>query len=365
MVSEEMRLGARNCILDWARVRETEQVLLLHVRGHVEPSVIETFRLECERAGSFVSELICPVFNPRIEEPLEPVIQALQGADVVFFFCPYPALLHSKSGKKAMVEYGLRNVPVLTNTAELLGSEWARFPVPLQLELHRRSAEIVSRSPRIRVTAANGTEIEGLAPPVQRVNRSEVVHGLAWHGIWPGECGPCLTPMQEMNGRLVIDVLPGFQGFLQEKVVVDVHDNRIRSIHGGKEARWFSDLIESSMRAGCDDADVLHELQWGVNPKGRIERAVLQCEEDEVEISRLARTVHFGFGSGQKGFHWDTVIVDHFDIEVGDGTKIYEDGRLVLLDDPEIRALASRFGDPDEVLREISQLDGREDVAHG
>lgn len=146
---------------------------------------------------------------------------------------------------------------------------------------------------------------------------------------------------------------------------MEIRDSRIVSIRGGHEARWFENFINESKQNGSDDADILYELQWGVNPKGKIERAVLNCQEDEVEISRLARTVHFGFGSGQKGFHWDTVIVDHFDIIAGDGTPIVVDGRLVLLDDPEIIAIAAKYGDPEEVLREISNLEEREERLHG
>lgn len=94
----------------------------------------------------------------------------------------------------------------------------------------------------------------------------------------------------------------------------------------------------------------------GVNPKGRIERAVLNCREDEVEISRCARTVHFGFGSGQQHFHWDVVVVDAFDITNSAGEAIVHDRRLCLLDDPDVRALAGRLGDPDELLAEVSEV---------
>jgi hypothetical protein len=43
-----------------------------------------------------------------------------------------------------------------------------------------------------------------------------------------------------------------------------------------------------------------------------------------------------------------------------DGEKIVDKGHLVPLDDPEVRKLASKFGNPDELLREewIPELEG-------
>ena len=51
------------------------------------------------------------------------------------------------------------------------------------------------------------------------------------------------------------------------------------------------------------------------------------------------------------------MIVQHMDAELyhatytADGRKIVEDGRLLVLDDPEIRQIASKYGDPDELLK--------------
>ncbi len=35
-----------------------------------------------------------------------------------------------------------------------------------------------------------------------------------------------------------------------------------------------------------------------------------------------------------------------------DGTKLVENGRLRVLDDPEVRRVAAKYGNPDELLRE-------------
>jgi hypothetical protein len=49
----------------------------------------------------------------------------------------------------------------------------------------------------------------------------------------------------------------------------------------------------------------------------------------------------------------------HVNFEV-DGEKLVDRGRLTVLDDPEVRRVAAKYGDPDELLREdwIPEFDG-------
>lgn len=349
------RRGARNCVVDWTRVQPGEEVLIMQAGEGVEPDVVATFTEVLREVGARPTLVACDLFNPRGEDPAPPAAEALKGADVCFFFSPFPPLIHSRAGRRAMMEYGMRNVPVLANTLEQLASPWAQFPVRLLLELHERCWRIVRGAREVRVTSRSGTDLRGRLPvAVASADRSVNVAGLGWHGIWPGECGPCLEPMESMEGTIVVDVLPGFQGYLDEKIRVTVRDNRIVRIEGGREADWFRDFVERSLAEGSD-ADVLHELQWGLNPKGDVGHALLTTDRDEVEISRIARTAHFGFGSGTRNFHWDVVLVDGFDLRIGD-EAVYRDGRLTLLDDPEVRELAAGFGDPDRILKEESGI---------
>lgn len=356
--AEERALdGARLCLREWAKVQPGEQVLILKDLGdYVEPAVVQTFVKAIEEFGAVPTEMSCAMFNPRNVEPPAPVAKALQATDVVLFFSRFPALIHCKSGKRAMLEYGLRIVPIIANTMEILGSEWAHFPVDLLMLLHRKSTAPFFKNKAVRVTSTNGTDISGLVPEaISTIDRERLFPGLGWHGMWPGEVGPCMTPMRNMNGTVVVDALPGFPGFLKEKMRVEIKDNVVQSISGGPEAKWFEKFMGDSVKAGSD-ANIIHELQWGVNPKGDIHRGLLNCLDDEVEISRVARTMHFGFGSGQRGFHWDVLILDHFDIVVGGNITIYKDGRLTFLDEPDVRQLAAKYGDPDEVLAEHTPL---------
>jgi len=70
--------------------------------------------------------------------------------------------------------------------------------------------------------------------------------------------------------------------------------------------------------------------------------------------------MHIGFGKGWSGsdglkqelpvWHRDAFLP--YPTVTVDGTKIVDNGHLMLLDDPAIRRIAAKYGDPDELLRE-------------
>jgi hypothetical protein len=71
--------------------------------------------------------------------------------------------------------------------------------------------------------------------------------------------------------------------------------------------------------------------------------------------------VHVAFGSGGPIFDAQKRVTTdefHIDLEMYSPTviigdkKIVDRGRLTALDDPQVRAVAKRFGNPDELLKE-------------
>lgn len=350
--------SARECVQRWANVQKDEQVLILQDdASYAEPEVVNLFVSASKEVGADVTVVTCRAFNPRTGEPPKIVANALLATDAVFFMQREMALIHSKAARKGLLEYNLRIISVLTNTVKALNSEWARFPTEVLLAVAKKNAEVVAGGKKIRVRAENGTDIVGTLPPPVRYLYGvrafcPATPGLGWHGIWPGEVGPCLEPISDSEGVIVLDVLPGFEGLLKKKVRITVENERIKNIEGGKEAEWFRRLVERKKAEGAD-SDLLYEIQWGVNPKADLSRALKNTAFDEGEISRAAGTIHFGFGSGRRNFHWDTVIVNHFDVEV-DGKFTHRDGRVTALDDPEVRRLASKHGDPALLLSELS-----------
>ncbi|HEX9880696.1 MAG TPA: hypothetical protein VGB25_10920, partial [Candidatus Binatia bacterium] len=69
---------------------------------------------------------------------------------------------------------------------------------------------------------------------------------------------------------------------------------------------------------------------------------------------RRSGFLHASIGSGLAAPNHK--IIRHFDMMfptvVADGRVVIEDGHLMALDDPKVRGIAERHGDPDVILRE-------------
>ncbi|HKZ50202.1 MAG TPA: hypothetical protein VJ256_00390, partial [Dehalococcoidia bacterium] len=67
---------------------------------------------------------------------------------------------------------------------------------------------------------------------------------------------------------------------------------------------------------------------------------------------RRSGVIHSSIGEGL--VREDYKVIRHVDLYFGtlaaDGKKVIEGGHLLALDDPEVRAVAQRHGDPDKLL---------------
>jgi len=112
----------------------------------------------------------------------------------------------------------------------------------------------------------------------------------------------------------------------------------------------------------------LWEMAIGTNPKVRRPSNSLRLSgTNEVERSRSG-VIHVGFGTRWRGEseRWAAskgipyghlhvhLLFPTYEIKTkgGDVIRVIEHGRLKALDDPEVRELAKKYGDPDELLNE-------------
>jgi hypothetical protein len=112
----------------------------------------------------------------------------------------------------------------------------------------------------------------------------------------------------------------------------------------------------------------LWEMAIGTNPKVRRPNSVLRLSgTNEVERSRSG-VIHVGFGTRWRGEseRWaatNGLPYGHLHVHLlfptyviktktGQEITVIENGHLTVLDDPEVRELAKKYGDPDELLKE-------------
>ena len=356
----EMMDGARNCVRGITNIHKGENVLLLvDTSGFADPLVIQALAAACQEVGAEVVSAMCREFEPRFEEPPKIIQQAALSSDVVLFVSSHEAIIHSRWFRIAMNEYGARLVPVLATTPDIMASEWARFPTDIYYAIATWVYKRIVKSKTLRVTSPGGTDISCGLSPGHMMGFPQGLDGiptpptpkLGQFTMFPaGVFG--IMPRHPANGIIVYDALLGFKGMCKQPVKLTVKDGWVVKIEGGDEAKWFQALIDEKKKKGISTADSFQEVMWGLNPKASIERGLEMCHLREGELTRRAGTLHFGIGVGSRGFHWDGILIKPFTV-YADKEVIIENARLKALDDPGVREIAQRFGDPTKLLTEL------------
>lgn len=166
-------------------------------------------------------------------------------------------------------------------------------------------------------------------------------------------------------------------------ITVSVESGRIEDIKGGDQyGEAWRDLVAKTADTQYPEFPdkglfYLWEIAIGTNPKVRRPDNSLMLSSGGYEIERSrSGIIHMGFGTrwsgpsekwaGKNGHLYGHLHVHlmfpTFEVTTtkGETVKVIENGRLTALDDPEVRDLAKKYGDPDELLSEdwIPQIPG-------
>ncbi|MBI2881729.1 MAG: hypothetical protein HYY21_09055 [Candidatus Tectomicrobia bacterium] len=345
--------GARNCVKGYAFLREREKVLIWQDRtGKVDPRVVQAVALACEEVGAEVHILSSHASVCRLGEPISPLLfSAMEGADVLItaFELENAATVDSLQFGRFLQRTGKRCVALICPTPALLASAWARFPGELVWAIIRKTAERAKRGKdaAFHLTDPNGTDLRGSLSFHLGFGEKQPPRG--WMFFPAGDMAE--HPESPVNGAVVFEHLEGFAGYLREPIRLTVQDHWVTRVEGGEEARWFADLMDR-----YEKGRYFCEVAIGIHPKAPVAEG-LQVRAADTILFRHAGSYHAAVGNwawlseADSRLHWDGGGLKPT-LQVG-GETIIDAGRLLTLDDPAIRELASRFGDPDELLAEV------------
>ncbi|MCL5961467.1 MAG: hypothetical protein M1358_19515 [Chloroflexi bacterium] len=355
----DLMQGARNCVQGFANVQPGEEVLIVaDTTGIADPEVLEALGIACREVGAKVSMIHVEDFEPRVDPPPKTLEHAIYGCSKLLWACRHEVILHSRTGMRAMYDYGVSIIPVVANRREIMNSDWARFPMEVFWAIARKVFATVRNGKTIHVKGENGTDLwAGLHPahivglPVL-IDPQPPLKGACNHGMFPpGCCG--LHPEGDVYGVVVYDLLLGFEGVLKEPLRLTVEGHRFTQVQGGPEAAWLKQMMDKKINGNW-----VAEIMWGLNPKASLRRGISEVQYREGEVTRRAGTLHVGIGNGIvlggrvfSDWHWDGVLITPFDVYI-DSEPLIKNGRLLTLDDPEIVSLASKYGNPEELLKE-------------
>ena len=375
----ELMPGARNCVRNWGNVTQEKEVLIT-TDTSIDPLVTEAFALAAEETGAKVGVITIPGIRGADQLDLgrrmgaggiqvpKFVIEAMWASDVTLnLTTQYHVHSFGESGEfhQLLAQHNTIYVSVHAALKEALASSFATWPRELEIAIGRKANSQVIEGKKVRVTDPEGTDItfEGY----------DLIEG--------GRLGDPNTPYRGFSGMAVGLVPARYQN--AEGIIVSssmhsgimgpvptvktiIEKGRAVQIEGSgllvDEWRRNFEKHRDKNYGNYPEAGIgtLEECMWGTHPKARRFPAHLFSGTEYMWNwmmgSRRSGTVHFGIGSGGSS-EAEGLPSQHGDLELFwptltlDEETLIDNGHLLVLDDPEIREIAKKYGDPEEVLK--------------
>ena len=339
----------------WAKVEPGERVLVL-ADDQTDPEVARAVLTAARATGADVTFVEMPRPDSAWAEPSEVVLGAMKQAQK----CLSLALVyHDRRTTIARREYGMAMFFLLPPVPATLFGAASYYPIELCAEIGRQCALRLRAAREIRITSRRGTDFRALLDP-----RNCTADPGGWLEAWdpgrvigrtPGEGSNTFPPgvvlaypdPGSVEGVAVFEHHVGVGPVASHLAVRYEHGRGVAA--QGEGAEKLAALVD-----GVDYATDVAELAWGTNPHQTL---TLDTERNPIDAERHAGTVHVGMGPSPifgsrttSRLHLDGLIIKPSIFL--DGEPIMTDGHLLVLDLPEVREVAARFGDPDELLRE-------------
>lgn len=345
--------------------------VLMIVDSTNDSLVQEAFRISIKEAGGKLETIMLHGY-PELKEPVElvdtmfsrqwwpswiwPAIReadiVMQGAMLMRAYAPdFP--LDSRS-KPLFITMGW--------TADILASNYETFPIEVRNAIDKKTWELLCYARKITWTDAEGTELritlnkEDWEKQIEKDLKAGGVPYKPCHLMIP-------LPSRSMEGVLVTSSL-SFGGPVP-KTIMKVEEGQVTEVEGeGKFGDRMRTSFENSREltySGLHGPGINRVISMGIhtNPKA------LRCAHWDV-FSGSGRVHAWAFGHMRSGLIHSAIsqgmiskehkVVRHIDqyfpTIVADEKKVIDCGRLVALDDPQIRKLAEKYDDPDKLLIE-------------
>lgn len=357
----EVTKGARIFVLDFAKIKPGERLMIL-ADDLADPFVVDLLAEIARDARAEVATTWIEHSSTVYTKTPEGVYEGLKKFDKLFR-CTMNTGHHTLGLTRAMGEYGLSIYTLVPCDTDLLTSEAAKFPLELTYAIVKKSVQICRSAKTIRVTSEKGTDLTTeLNPKNWGTYWGDWIEG--WGEEWgpytdraipgdtpgtfpPSACGTYPKP-DTGNGVVYFDDMSSI-GLIEEGEILKItfKDGWAVRIEGGEKAQRLEELLKP-----VQNSKHLAEIMFGTNPKSRIN---LKQEPVPLEAERHAGNTHIALGRALGAKYPAKTHFDGFVLKPTvylDGKVLVDKGRLTVLDDPKIREMAKKYGDPDEVLAE-------------
>lgn len=338
-MSFELAKGAMTLARDVMLVQPGETVVISG-DSCTDRRVVEATANAVFAIGGLPTIIYYPTYPETCMEPYAPIAAALEHCDVWIEFA-YSTIMHSNCFRASLAA-GVRYINLTGMDAMMMVRTISNIDYKLVVEMGEAIQRIVQNSDEVIVKSPGGTNLKGY----NRGRRVRLSGKLATEKGYPimlaGQVSWC--PIEEtIEGKLVFDGAlfpPMSLGKFNEPVALTLKDGRVTDIQGGREAKVFSQWMES-----LNDPENMYRLahySLGFNPG--IKAVTGRIVEDE----RVFGCIEFGIGSQGKSIlgkqwaaagHTDGIVLNPTIIL--DGEVFEENG---VYKNEEIREFCKKLG---------------------
>jgi len=288
----------------------------------------------------------------------------------------YDLLIHGKGGPTPNTSYRYEQIPWLR--VEHFEQPGTLFPQDLHIGINEKTWEKIwklGRGGRVHLTDPEGTDLtftlhEAYYTGERRGFSEQPVRS---YGHLHGHPPQPILPEEDATGVIAATTSHFARPFPQMRLHLEA--GRLEAIEGGG---GYGDGWRELLAATRDNQYPcfprpglfwLWEVAIGTNPKIRRPSNIHLLSSGGFEWERRrSGVIHVGIGTrwrgpeevwaGERGITYGHLHVHllfpsyEITTPTGQKVKVIDHGRLTALDDPEVRALATQHGDPDELLKE-------------
>ncbi len=349
---------------EWAQVKGGEDVLVV-ADTKTDQTVLDLVVMLATERGARVTTCIAP--------PMPVASGAMEGSHIGEKYAPLPKPLFEavKAADRVLTlggtsghnlywhilnyEYKAPTIPLGPGASDpdWLLSEASRFPRELLRQIDLKFSRIVQEGKLFRLTHPVGTDLTFTALPGNWTSIDNIPPYPApskvmfvWHPLGRGATGA--NPPETADGIVVSPYCKDLGGALKEPVKFTFIDGWCTVVEGGSEAEKIKQLI------GDDPNNRrIEEIEHGLNPKMS---AYTSGGQVTYSGSGGAGNVHLSIGREEGRYASSEHITIAFLTKVTfyvDGKLLINKGRNMVLDDPEIREIAKKYGKPDKLLSQV------------
>lgn len=357
--------GATNYVVNYGCVKKGEEVLIW-IDSKTDSLVVDAFAAAARAVGAKVTILDVGNLNLKVPRYFDDDVPktlkaAVYGADVLIVASYYPPHPNDRWLNIPEMETGLRIILPLFPTVYHLVSEFSKFPAEILFAMALKDYEIVRNGTRLRITDPKGTD---LVATISKTTNDFLAAGSGFNQRFGYHNKSTFVPpgtivggrfWSDANGVVYFDVIELVAKSPNKAPKWEVSNGYVTHVEGPGTEAWAK-MIEEDKRAS-----LLSEIMWAYNPK--MDLAEVWPENEPV--TRCGGVLHMAMGqplsraqgvvekaSTHKLVHTHGAIVMPT-VTVDDKYTIIKEGHITALDDPKIREIATKYGDPDKLLAEV------------